>query len=215
MTPTVLLDRMKGTYIMMHSGALAGWTAETETPTLADLSLGMSRIPRFAGQTRVPWSVLDHSLFAASMAQRDAPLAYAAQLAVLMHDAHEALTGDVPTPFKSDHLRSVQRLLDAKISALVCLNKCDCLFTDHDALVKMYDLRALRAEALVVASPMLTTPLLVAEHFGGAPEQVDVDNLQNFLQHNPATRIKRMLFASLVEVLRHSRDEQGRRPGED
>jgi hypothetical protein len=202
------------TYIMMHSGALVGWTGETETPTLGDLTLGMSRTPRFAGQTRVRWSVLDHSLFAASMAQQEAPLAYALQLAVLLHDAHEALTGDVPTPFKSDRLRGIQMGLDAKISSLVCLNKCGRLFTDHDALIKMYDLRALRAEALVVASPMLTTPELVAEHFGAAPEAADVENLKNYLTTFIPRETKRSLFAALVEVLRHSRDPQGNRPGE-
>lgn len=204
----------KGTYIMMHSGTLAGWTAETDTPTLNDLILGMSRMPRFAGQTRIPYTVLDHSLFACAMAQDEAPGVYALQLAVLMHDAHEAMTGDVPTPFKDDKLREIQRVLDRKISSLVCLNQCDCLFTDHDALIKMYDLRALRAEALVIAAPALMTPELVAEHFGVAPEQKDVERLRGYVSDLNTDEKKSRLFAAMVNVLRTSRDAQGNRPGE-
>jgi hypothetical protein len=201
-------------YVLTNSGAKAGYHDDTETPTLDDIALGLSRMPRFAGQGRIFYSVLDHSLFAAALVQEEAPVAWAAQLAVLLHDGHEALTQDCPTPFKTLALREMQKAMDRKISSLVCLNKCDCLFTDHDALVKMYDLRALRAEALVIGPPSLLTPEDVAFHFGGAPEARDVDLLRSYVETAPTTDMKQRVFKALVEVLRNSRDEKGNRPGE-
>jgi hypothetical protein len=202
-------------YILTHSGVQAGYHDENGTPSIDDITLGLSRMPRFAGQGRVFYSVLDHSLFAASLVQTEAPAAFAAQLAVLLHDAHEAMTQDCPTPFKTVALREMQKAMDRKISAMVCLNHCDCLLSDHDALIKMYDLRALRAEALVIGPPSLMTPDDVTLHFGGAPEQGDVDNLRQYVSTmQDLTETKRRVFAALVEVLRTSRDDAGNRPGE-
>lgn len=61
---------------------------------LADVALGLSRQPRYAGQTRVPYSVAQHCLFVAELAN-PALRAYA-----LVHDAQEAFLCDLPTPAK-------------------------------------------------------------------------------------------------------------------
>ena len=202
-------------YVLTHSGVKAGYAADTGTPTIPDITLGLSRMPRFAGQGRMFYSVLDHSLFAAALIQQEAPTAFAAQLAVLLHDGHEALTQDCPSPFKSNVLKDMQRAMDKKISAAVCLNRCTCLFEDHDTLIHLYDKRTLLAEALVIGPPSLQTPEDVVFHFGGAPEAGDVETLRNYLKDVTPTETKRSIFAALVDVLRYSRDEQGRRPGED
>jgi hypothetical protein len=59
----------------------------------------LSKIPRFLGGTVKPYSVAQHSVWVCNNVHRDvAPWA-------LLHDAHEALTGDI--------IRPVRRALDA------------------------------------------------------------------------------------------------------
>lgn len=86
---------------------------------LSDVAWSLSRLPRFAGHTRgtYPLSVAEHSVMVAAdllgrTGQRD--LARAG----LLHDAHEAAIGDIPTPVKIalgvDAVRALEdRLQDA------------------------------------------------------------------------------------------------------
>ena len=66
---------------------------------IEDVAHHLSRLPRFAGATQVPWCVAAHSLHCASLAERQG-LPAAAQLYALLHDAHEAYMSDIPSPFK-------------------------------------------------------------------------------------------------------------------
>lgn len=59
-----------------------------------DIALALSRQPRYNGHGRFFYSVAQHSIYAAMLASKDAKI-YA-----LMHDAHEAYTGDIPGPLK-------------------------------------------------------------------------------------------------------------------
>lgn len=61
-----------------------------------DLARSLARIPRFAGHTRFPYSVAEHSVFVAQRCQ--GPDAFKA----LLHDASEALFLDVPSPLKKN-----------------------------------------------------------------------------------------------------------------
>jgi len=66
---------------------------------LSDIACGLSRICRFAGQTRLWYSVAEHSVHAARLAQKrgyDAGFVRA----VLLHDAAEAYVGDVIRPLR-------------------------------------------------------------------------------------------------------------------
>jgi 5'-deoxynucleotidase YfbR-like HD superfamily hydrolase len=98
---------------MTHSGVLVT-PGNGVAPPLVDIALGLSRQPRFGGQTRRWWSVLDHSLFVADLAAREGR-GLRVILALLLHDAHEALTGDIPTSLKKDDMRDVQASLDERI----------------------------------------------------------------------------------------------------
>lgn len=74
--------------------------------SLADIATGLNNIPRFMGQTKFHYSVLNHSMAVASLV----PPEY--RLAALLHDAAEAYIGDVPTPLKDmlgDRYRDVER----------------------------------------------------------------------------------------------------------
>lgn len=60
---------------------------------LEDVALGLSRMPRFAGQTKIPFSVAQHSLLVAELCPRH-------RMKALLHDAQEYLLCDIPTPAK-------------------------------------------------------------------------------------------------------------------
>lgn len=155
------------------------------TPSLRDLAIGLFRMPRFGGQGRRWWSVLDHSMFMAELARRDAeargldePQTRAFRLAALLHDAHEAITADVPTPYKSGLLYVRQRSLDERIMAAYFPGG----IVAYDAFapdVKRLDRRALRAEAVAHGPPSLFNYAAVRDAFGEAPEWGDVDALKH------------------------------------
>ena len=75
-----------------HSGADLDFLAPKNI-NLEDVALGLSRQPRFAGQTSKPFSVAQHSLLVARLCPLHA-------LQALLHDAQEAFLGDIPTPAK-------------------------------------------------------------------------------------------------------------------
>lgn len=85
-------------------------------PSLEDIALGLSRQPRFGGQARVDWTVLDHSLLCFDLALEDG---YDSRLALLclIHDAHESVMGDIPTTLKMPSQRWLQEQLDVRIYA--------------------------------------------------------------------------------------------------
>ncbi len=66
---------------------------------IEDVATHLSRIPRFAGATQYPWCVAAHSLHCAALAEAEG-FPKEAQLAALLHDAHEAYCSDIPSPFK-------------------------------------------------------------------------------------------------------------------
>ncbi len=88
-------------------------------PSLEDIATSLSRMPRFAGNTSCWWTVAHHSLLVDRLMRAQlrriahAPAEQAvARLYALLHDAHESVTGDIPTTWKTDSMRAYQRLLD-------------------------------------------------------------------------------------------------------
>lgn len=130
------------------------------TPTIIDIALGLSRMPRFGGHTRRWWSVLLHSLVCFQIAEqyidqemckydgeRDRVL-----MLCLLHDAHEAITADVPAFFKPAELKQHQHDLDERfLSSLGCwpISKVE------EDFIKWVDDEALRAEALLIGPPTI------------------------------------------------------------
>ncbi len=64
-----------------------------------DIAHALAQINRFNGHTKRPYSVAEHSLVCMEIAQH-LELPPVVQLACLMHDAHEAYTGDCTSPVK-------------------------------------------------------------------------------------------------------------------
>lgn len=88
-----------------------------------DLAHSLAHINRFGGHLRVGYSVAQHSILAAALVwQRTRNRA--ATLAALLHDAHEAYTGDIKQPVKAmlesvapGVLKKVERAIDEAIFA--------------------------------------------------------------------------------------------------
>jgi hypothetical protein len=145
-----------GDYITRHEGA----------PSLEAIAWGLARIPRFAGHTVGPWSVAHHSLVIEGLARHVAEEAglsiyneTALRLAALIHDAHEAVTSDVPTEFKTPAFKGMQKALDARINASLRLPD---LSLWHQTVAAL-DTRALLAEAYLM-TPSGTYRKITLDH---------------------------------------------------
>jgi hypothetical protein len=130
-----------GEYLTLDGGA----------PSLQALAHGLAQMPRYAGQTLFHWYVADHLVVCAKIA-KNWMLGWPdrLQLHALLHDAHEAMTGDIPVPFKTPDMKELQKALDGRIYGrfgLPSLTPMECV------AVKAIDEEALLAEAAVVCPP--------------------------------------------------------------
>ena len=132
---------------------------------LDDIAWALSRIPRFAGHTitEIPYNVAQHSVYVASLAEAiftgSLPITlptdvkkavaniYQTQfnssvlIKAQLHDAHEAYTGDIPSPIKKipelrDTFKLIEMRLDQAIFAKFNLSE---LSDDERLLIKFCD----------------------------------------------------------------------------
>lgn len=119
---------------------------------IGDVAVQLSRIPRFVGATLEPWNVAAHSLHCSALAEADGA-SLQAQLAALLHDAHEAYMGDIPSPFKQAVMAEAGsmwcplKLAEEKLQVAVLhqLGSLDC-YEANRAEVKHWDLVSLATE---------------------------------------------------------------------
>lgn len=151
-----------------------------EHPSLIDIAVGTSRQPRFAAQGSRWFSVLDHMLFCDQLARRAGESNFV-RIALLLHDAHECITADVPTDVKTESFRDQQKVLDVVIhDAFFPRGRSNYVSQLYDSDVRRYDRRALCAEAQVVGPPAEMSRIL--EVFGICDEtESDVVYLQGML----------------------------------
>lgn len=69
------------------------------TPQIEEIAHALAQINRYTGHACRPYSVAEHSLLVCDIVA-NAGHGYNAQMAALLHDAHEAYCGDVATPVK-------------------------------------------------------------------------------------------------------------------
>lgn len=82
-----------------------------ETINITDIAHALAITNRFSGHTMFPYSVAQHSVLAAVAAP------FSLQLEALLHDAHEAYVGDMPTPLK--HLMPEYQELEGRMELAV------------------------------------------------------------------------------------------------
>ena len=87
---------------------------------LDDICVALERLPRFNGHTTHPWSVAAHSLCVADALELTGALPEPAErLAALLHDAHEAYTGDIISPMQAAIDRTEIRAIQAGLQQAI------------------------------------------------------------------------------------------------
>lgn len=142
---------------------------------LRDVARGLAMTCRFGGQLSSFFSVAEHSLLVCSLvAARGA--SDELRLAALLHDAHEAFYGDVPSPLKpllGPAYRALCGLFDAAAAGRVGI-PADML---RHRLVKEADAQALLIEGSRLAAPGVweSTPLPLGAFFWSASHLAPAD----------------------------------------
>jgi hypothetical protein len=114
-------------------------------PTLGEISHSLAQINRFCGHCKRPYSVAEHSLLVADIAASMGAKPEV-QLAALMHDAHECITGDVSTPIKQILGRNWEIFEGWQANVLAEHYELTLTYQDHGQLIKLCDLTALATE---------------------------------------------------------------------
>ena len=143
---------------------------------ILDIVVHLGREPRFGGFGDREWTVLHHSMLCSLIWLQ---LGYDPRdlAKILLHDAHEHITGDIPRPVKrrireaamagNDPLGDVERELDARIRVALRLEKPD---PEVAARIKFVDRIALLIEAVVFGPPGTAADVLA---YDIPPDQVD------------------------------------------
>lgn len=113
---------------------------------IEDVAHSLSLTNRFNGHTVRPYSVAEHSLLVCEIAERALGLNVFELAFALMHDAHEAYTGDQPTPAKAV-IGSGWRAFELRLQHLISMRfKFHTAMVTAHAEIKQADLIALRIE---------------------------------------------------------------------
>lgn len=130
---------------------------EPDAICIDDIAHQLALSNRFNGATYRPYSVAEHSLLVAEIAERDLGLRDpCGVLAALMHDAHEAYFGDVISPVKAA-LGEAGRFVESRLERAV--QRRYGLITPTTAyreLIRRADLMALATERRDLTAPHST-----------------------------------------------------------
>ena len=137
---------------------------DAATINIEDISWGLSRMPRFCGQTvtAIPYNVAQHSLFVANEVENIINQEWSKNLTscemkdkndiilkALLHDAAEAYTGDLPSPVKHlPELRPVIISIEANLmNAIYTSLGISALSEYEEEVIKRADRIAQKIEA--------------------------------------------------------------------
>ena len=113
--------------------------------TLAEIAHSLAQLNRYTGHALRPYSVAEHSLLVCDIV-RGMGLGPHAQRAALLHDAHEAITGDVASPIKWAVGSAWQVFEDQQARAVRRSLGLLTAFTAYRLAIKQADLLALATE---------------------------------------------------------------------
>ena len=166
-------------WMILSNGAEQHLPAGTEQPqyTIETIAHQLALINRFTGATRRPYSVAEHSLLCADLADA-AGCTPVVQLCCLMHDAHEIVTGDASSPVKWELGQAWGSFESRHARALRAHFGLQCAFTGARATIRHIDLVALATERrdLVPWDPLRHMPWPALDTPGReVPPAADVD----------------------------------------
>lgn len=150
-----------------YEAEFKGIDVETELIPLIAHSLTIKN--RFCGQSRIPFSVLRHSLYVGICLHTRSQGNPGKVFEGLMHDSGEAFFADVPAPFKNDEDRKREH-------AIVDAMPWDILHSDSpaDPDIKHWDTIALVCESMRYGHPDWPWPSRLRESFGGSTQDLDL-----------------------------------------
>jgi hypothetical protein len=136
------------TWMLTHTGqAFDLGRPKPSQVCIEDVAHHLSLINRFTGATSRPYSVAEHSLLVVEILERDGGVRDAMCLrAALLHDAHEAIVGDVATPVKEflgDGWHVLERSVQIAVQQHFGIERAA---REHRFTIKYADLRALATE---------------------------------------------------------------------
>lgn len=127
---------------------------------IKDVAHHLSRLPRFCGATKTGWNVAAHSLHVAHLAARDGA-DDALILAALLHDGHEFLLSDIPSPIKAliqadspDGYGPLKRLENKLQRATLMQLQGHDAFYAYEKTIKRWDLISLATERRDLMHPL-------------------------------------------------------------
>lgn len=134
--------------------------AEPASISILDIAHHLSKIDRWNGACSRPYSVAEHSLFVVEILKAHGATSRSLLLYALMHDAHEAYTGDLSAPMKrviGPAWNAIERRIESQVIARFNLA---CARAAHHEAVRWADLTALsteRAQLLPASAERLPT----------------------------------------------------------
>lgn len=118
---------------------------DENAPRIEEIAHALAQINRFTGHAVRPYSVAEHSLLVCDIVASQG-LSVHAQMAALLHDAHEAYTGDVSTPIKhalGAQWHRFEQIHEAMVQRAFCIRTAAAAFRQS---IKRADLIALATE---------------------------------------------------------------------
>lgn len=171
-----------------------------------DIAWGLSRMPRFAGQTitKQPYTVAQHSVLVANLVRKlNLTINSDTIMMALLHDAAEAYIGDIPSPVKKhplirDILKEFEYNLLSRIYARFDLPK---ITEEQKAIIKAADMKALAIEAHAFMVSRGNS-----DYWGNLPD-VDLLERQNFEEPWNSTKAYQT-FLNEYNLLKYIRKEE-------
>lgn len=202
------------TWMLLSNGAEQHLQAGAEVPqyTVQTVAHQLAIINRFTGATCRPYSVAEHSLLCADLADA-AGCTPVVQLCCLMHDAHEIVTGDASSPVKWELGQAWDRFELRHARALRAHFKLQCAFSAARAAIRHVDLVALATERrdLMPWDPLRHMPWPVLDTPGGEVRPAADVNLRSAAREQMHWTEWRDAFLDRYERLSARVDAQARR----
>lgn len=139
-------------YLQLRSGASFNLSGPVSPVQIADVAWALSHLCRFGGSSTAFYSVGQHSVLVSALVQA-AGGDKRAQLVALLHDAHEMVLADIPSPVKwgmpqavRDYYTEASNDVDERIRTGLGLHHLGGAAWDSAETVKRADLMALAIE---------------------------------------------------------------------